>query len=81
MFKCKGRQPSFCCSNEQGHRNLHAKLRLIHDLHHEKFLQHYRYFRFIRPAFILFNLIILYLLFSWVGFKGIGIFFAALIVI
>ena len=81
MFKCKGRQPSFCCSDEQGHRNLHAKLRLIHDLHHEKFLQHYRYFRFIRPAFILFNLIILYLLFRWVGFKGIGIFFAALIVI
>ena len=81
MFKCKGRQHPYFCSDEQGHRNLHSKLRLIHDLHHEKYLQHYRYFRFIRLAFILFNLVILYLLFSWIGFKGLGIFFGALIII
>ncbi len=81
MFNCKGRQHPYFCPDEPGHRNLHAKLRLIHAHHHEKFLQHYRYFRYMRPVVILFNLVILYLLFSWVGFKGIGIFFAALIII
>jgi signal transduction histidine kinase len=81
MFNCKDRQHPYFCTDEQAHRDLHAKLLLIHERHHEKFLQHYRYFRYMRPAVILFNLVILYLLFSWVGFKGIGIFFAALIII
>ena len=81
MFRGKGRQHPNSCQYKQGHQHLHAKLRLIHDLHHDEFLQHYRYFRYVRPAVILFNLLILYLLFRWVGIKGIGIFFAAVIVI
>ena len=81
MFRCKGPGQPYYCPDEQGRRQFHAKLRLIHDHHHDKFLQHYRYFRYIRPVAILFNIIILYMLFSWVGFKGIGIFFAAVIVI
>lgn len=50
-----------------------------HHRHSHEFLQHYKYFRYLRPLVLLFTLLILYLLFSWVGFKGIGIFFAALL--
>jgi signal transduction histidine kinase len=57
------------------------KLRMIHSHHHHEFQKYHRYFRYFRPAFVLFNILILYLLFSWVGFKGIGLFFAALICI
>jgi len=81
MFRRKGGQHTHILPDEQGHQHLHAKLRLIHHHHHDKFLQHYRYFRYIRPAVILVNLVILYLLFRWIGIKGIGIFFAAVIVI
>jgi len=81
MFRRGGRQHPYCCPDQE---QLQAKIRRWHDLHrlhHNQFLRHYKYFRYIRPVFILFNLIILYLLFSWVGFKGIGIFFATLLVI
>ncbi|MEG6511892.1 HAMP domain-containing sensor histidine kinase [Desulforamulus ruminis] len=47
--------------------------------HHREFHRYHGYFRYGRVAFILFNVIILYLLFSWGGFKGIGLFVAALI--
>lgn len=80
MFKRDCRQHPCCPDQEQ----IQAKLRRLHDLHkhhHGQFLRHYKYFRYFRPAAAVFTLIILYLLFSWVGFKGIGIFFAALIVI
>ena len=49
---------------------------MIHGHHHREFRRYHQYFRYIRPVFIIFNIVILYLLFSWVGFKGIGIFFA-----
>ena len=49
--------------------------------HHREFLQYHRWFRYARPAVLLFNLIILYLLFSWAGIKAVGICFAILIVI
>lgn len=57
----------------------------FHELHdefhrqHREFHRYHGYFRYGRAAFILFNVIILYLLFRWGGFKGIGIFVAALI--
>ena len=87
MFRHARQHQRDFCSNEQEQCQLHGKLRQLHDLHklhelhHSQFLHHYKYFRYLRPIVIVFNLIILYLLFSWVGFKGIGIFFAALIVI
>lgn len=84
MFRRHRHPHPIFCSNEQGDCQLPEKFRRFHDLHrhhHGQFLRHYKYFRYLRPAFIVFNLIILYLLFSWSGFKGIGIFFAALIVI
>ena len=41
--------------------------------HHREFLQYHRWFRYSRPVVLLFNLIILYLLFSWAGMKVAGI--------
>lgn len=77
MFKC--RHPH--TSNPNCEDKFLMKLRMIHAHHHHEFHQYHRYFRYCRPAFVLFNILILYLLFSWVGFKGIGLFFAALICI
>lgn len=62
---------------------MHEKFRRLDDLHRHRheFLRHYKYFRYLRPAALIFTLIVLYLLFSWIGFKGIGLFFAALIIL
>ena len=49
--------------------------------HHREFMQYHRWFRYARPAVLIFNLIILYLLFSWAGMKAAGVCFAILIVI
>ena len=59
-------------------------LKKFHDhvhRHHLEFMQYHRWFRYARPAVLLFNLIILYLLFSWAGIKAAGVCFAVLIVI
>lgn len=59
-------------------------LKKFHDhvhRHHREFMQYHRWFRYARPAVVLFNLIILYLLFSWAGIKAAGVCFAVLIVI
>lgn len=56
----------------------YGKWRRRHELHHSQYLRHYKYFRFFRPVGVLFNLFILYLLFSWVGIKETGIFLVAL---
>jgi len=77
MFKC--RYPH--TSDKNCEDIFLMKLRMIHSHHHHEFQKYHRYFRYFRPAFVLFNILILYLLFSWVGFKGIGLFFAALICI
>lgn len=61
----------------------YAHLRRLHDhLHHHQyeFRRYHRYFRYARPVVLLFNVLILYLLFRWAGIKAVGIFFAALIV-
>jgi len=48
---------------------------------HREFNQYHKSLRFLRPVSIVFNLIILYLLFKWVGVKSISIFFAIFIII
>lgn len=74
MFRRRRHPCEYFCTEEQ------SRHQLIHR-HYREFLRHYRYFRYFRPIGFLFSLFILYLLFSWVGFKGIGIFFAGLILI
>jgi len=78
IFKCK-RPYSNSNSDKQCEDQFIEKFRMIHRHHHREFRRYHRYFRYFRPAIVLFNILILYLLFSWVGFKGIGIFFAILI--
>lgn len=89
MFRDE-RPRDFCqCPDERCRQEFAEKFRRLHDLHrlHDlrrhrgQFLRHYRYFRFFRPAAVLFTLALLYLLFSWVGFRGVGLFFAALIIV
>lgn len=61
-----------------------APLRKLHNHFHQhqrEFITYHRYFRYARPVVLLFNVIILYLLFRWAGIKAIGIFFAVLIII
>ncbi|SPF53215.1 Signal transduction histidine kinase [Candidatus Desulfosporosinus infrequens] len=48
---------------------------------HREFNQYHRSLRVFRPLSIIFNLIILYLLFRWVGIRSIGLFFAVFIII
>jgi signal transduction histidine kinase len=57
------------------------KLHVHFHQHQREFLKYHRYFRYARPVVLLFNVIMLYLLFRWAGIKAVGIFFAALIVI
>ncbi|HWR09009.1 HAMP domain-containing sensor histidine kinase [Sporomusa sp.] len=83
MFRHRRQRHAYFGPKEQSRRGeFPEKFRQLDDLHRHShdFLRHYRYFRYLRPTALLFTLIILYLLFSWVGFKGIGIFFAALII-
>ena len=59
-------------------------LRKLHNHFHQhqrEFLRYHRYFHYARPVVLLFNLIILYLLFRWAGIKAMGIFFASLIIV
>ena len=59
-------------------------LRKLHDHFHQhqrEFLRYHRYFRYARPVVLVFNVVLLYLLFRWAGIKAIGIFFAVLIVL
>jgi signal transduction histidine kinase len=61
-----------------------APLRNLHHHFHQhqrEFLRYHRYFRYARPVVLVFNVTILYLLFRWAGIKGIGMFFAVLIVV
>lgn len=62
-----------CESLKKFHNHIHG--------HRREFIRYHRWFRYARPAVLLFNLIILYLLFSWAGMKAVGICFAVLIVI
>lgn len=62
----------------------HKERHHLHDEFHKRHDDLHRYFkysRYSRPAALLFNLLILYLLFSWIGIKAIGFLFALLIII
>lgn len=78
VFKCK-RSHTHSSTEEQYKDTIFAKFQMIHRHHHQEFHKYHQYFRYFRPAVALFHILTLYLLFSWVGFKGIGIFFAVLI--
>ena len=58
-----------------------ARLRSHLHRHHHEFLRYHRIFRYARPAVLLFNLVILVLLFRWAGIKAVGIFFAVLVLL
>jgi signal transduction histidine kinase len=61
-------------------RSLHSRIHQHHREFHREFRNYHRYFRYARPFVLIFNLVILCLLFKWVGFKAIGICIAILIV-
>ena len=80
--KCKNSpQEKKCADIQQKLSKLHGRLHRQHREFHREFLQYHRYFRFARPFVLVFNLVILYLLFKWAGFKTIGICFAVLIMV
>ncbi|WP_312561316.1 HAMP domain-containing sensor histidine kinase [Anaerospora sp.] len=81
MIRHPKRHEKSCQTDRERLHRLHSRWRHRHEMHHGRFLHHYRYFRFFRPAGILFTLLILYLLFSWVGIKETGIIVVALLVV
>ncbi len=78
VFRCNKCRP-YSNSENQCDDKFFLTFPRIHRHHHRVFQKYHQYFRYFRPAIVLFNILILYLLFSWVGFKGIGIFFAVII--
>lgn len=71
------------CGGGERCEGLQERLRHVHDHfhgHRHEFQQYHRFFHFARPVILIFNLVLLYLLFTWSGFKAVGIFFAVLIV-
>ncbi|MEN6564869.1 MAG: HAMP domain-containing sensor histidine kinase [Veillonellales bacterium] len=82
MFQHKDRQHTERYPDQQNREELSDIFRQMHHHrhHHGEFLRHYKYFRYLRPGGILFTLLILYLLFTWVGMKEAAVFFAVLIV-
>jgi signal transduction histidine kinase len=52
-----------------------------HDKFHREFKTVHRYIRFFRPISIVLNILIIYLLFQWIGAKTIGIFFISIFMI
>jgi len=50
-----------------------------HHKHHREFHNYHRYLRLTRPLALVFNVVVVYLLFYWVGYKAIGIILAVLI--
>ncbi|MBA1334953.1 MAG: Two-component sensor histidine kinase [Firmicutes bacterium] len=55
------------------------KIRCMRHMHHREFDQYHRRIRHFRPFALIFNLVIVYLLFKWLGIHVISIFFAAVI--
>lgn len=81
-FNGKGQPGGERCEDIQKKlKNLHSRMHRHHREFHREFLHYHRYFRYARPFVFIFNLVILYLLFRWVGFKAVGICIAVLIVI
>ena len=74
-------QEEKCADIQKKLSQLHSRIHWHHREFNREFQQYHRYFRYARPFVLVFNLVILYLLFRWVGIKTIGICFAVLIVI
>jgi len=70
-----------CADIQKRLKQLHSRIHRHHLEFHHEFRHYHRYFRYARPFVLVFNLVILYLLFRWVGIKAVGISFAVLIVI
>jgi len=73
-YSWDGRREEGCCEPL-------GRLRDHLHRHHHEFLRYHRIYRYVRPAVLLFNLVILVLLFRWAGIKAVGIFFATLILL
>jgi len=78
VFRCNRSYPNSHSGNQCEDKFL-STFQRIHGHHRRQFHKYHQYFRYFRPVIALFNILILYLLFSWVGFKGIGIFIAIII--
>lgn len=80
MFKC-----NYPCTDNKVDKECKdkflEKFRRMHRRHHKDFRTYHRYFRYFRPIIVLVNLLVLYLLFSWGGFKEVGIFLAVIITV
>lgn len=66
--------------NQKDKSSFHENFRQFHHHSHHRgrFLQHYTYFRYLRPLGIVFTFVILYLAFNWGGNEEIGILFVTL---
>lgn len=62
-------------------RKYHEKHQHGHEKFHREFKVVHRYIRFFRPIAIILNLLVIYLLFKWIGAKAIGIFFIGIFII
>lgn len=51
----------------------------FHQHHYKEFRRYHSYFRYLGPLTALVHIVIIYLLFTWAGIKGVGIFFAVLL--
>ncbi len=81
-YNGKGQSGGVKCEEMQNRlKSFHDRIHRHHHEFHREFQHYHRYFRYARPFFLVFNLVILYLLFRWVGIKAVGIGFAVLIVI
>ncbi len=65
---------------QERHTKMHQHHARIHQ-HQEELHQYNRYFKFLQPLMLLFNLAVLYLLFRLFGIKTISIFFAAFVIL
>jgi len=62
-------------------KSFHDQHQHSHDKFHREFRAVHRYIRFFRPVSIILNILIIYLLFQWIGAKTIGIFFISIFMI
>lgn len=66
--------------HEKKHKFKHNHHRFNHK-HHKEFHKYHRYLCILRPIAFLFNIFILYLMFRFIGIKGISVFFAVIFTI
>ncbi|MDD3269342.1 MAG: HAMP domain-containing sensor histidine kinase [Syntrophomonadaceae bacterium] len=64
--------------HRQYHQEFHERL---HRQHRQEFHKYHKYLRLTSPLVLIFNVVIIYFLFAWVGYKAIGIILAVFITI